>query len=79
MCKLIDSGGGPVVGEAACIWKLKEYMALKANIQKSIRTDIRAFFAFAEILSTMDADQLGDLRELKIGVVSHITSSVWRF
>ena len=62
-----------MLGKAPCIWKVKEYMALKANIQKIIGTDIRAFFAFAEILSTMDADQLGDFRELKIGFVSRIT------
>ena len=80
MCKLITEGGGArLLGKAPCIGKVKEYMALKANIQKITRTDIRAFFAFAEILSTMDADQLGDFRELKIGFVSRITSSVWRF
>ena len=72
-------GGVRLLGKAPCIWKVKEYMALKANIQKISRTDIRAFFAFAEILSTMDADQLGDFRELKIGFVSRITSSVRRF
>ena len=79
MCKLITEGWVRLLGKAPCIWKVKEYMALKANIQKIIRTDIRAIFAFAEILSTMDADQLGDFRELKIGFVSRITSSEWRF
>ena len=62
-----------------CIWKVKEYMALKANILKIKRTDIRAFSAFAEIRSTMDADQLGDFTEPKMGFVSRVTSSVWRF
>ena len=52
---------------------------LKANILKINRAEIRAFFAFAEILSTMDADQLGDFTEPKMGFVSRIASSVWRF
>ena len=45
------------------IWKGIEYMALKANILKIKGTDSGHFFAFALILSTMDADQLGDFTD----------------
>ena len=52
---------------------------LKANILKINRTEIRTFFAFAKILSTMDADQLGDFKEAKTGFVLGFLSSEWRF
>ena len=67
------------MGKPPCIWKVKEYMALKANILKIKRTEIRAFFAFAEIRSTMDADQLGDFTEPKMGFISRELSSEPRF
>ena len=52
---------------------------LKANILKIKRTEVRRFFAFAEILSTMDADQLGDFTESKMGCFSRVLSPEWRF
>ena len=52
---------------------------LKANILKINRTEIRTFFAFAKILSTMDADQLGDFKETKTSFVLRFLSSGWRF
>ena len=52
---------------------------LKANILKINGTEIRAFFAFAKILSTMDADQLGDFKETKTSFVLGFLSSEWRF
>ena len=40
---------------------------LKANILKIKGTDLGTFFAFAQILSTMDADQLGDFTDFFVG------------
>ena len=52
---------------------------LKANILKINRTEIRTFFAFAKILPTMDADQLGDFKETKTSFILRFLSSEWRF
>ena len=68
-----------MLGKEPVYSKVIKYMALKANISKIRGVEIRRFFAFAEIRSTMDADQLGDFTEPKMGFVSRVTSSVWRF
>ena len=52
---------------------------LKANILKIKRTEVRRFLAFAEIPSTMNADQLGDFTESKMGRFSRVLSSELRF
>ena len=75
----ITEGGGLVWQGAACIRERNRIYDLKANILKIKRTEVRRFFAFAEILSTMDADQLGDFTESKIGRFSRVLSSEWRF
>ena len=81
-CVHITEGRGGHVGGKVPVstrWEGIEYMALKANILKIKRTEVRRFFAFAEILSTMDADQLGDFTESKMGCFSRVLSSEWRF
>ena len=75
----ITEGGGLVGQGAACIRERNRIYDLKANILKIKRTEVRRFFAFAEILSTMDADQLGDFTESKMGRFSRVLSSEWRF
>ena len=71
--------GGPTCRESRLLGEGIEYMALKANILKIKRTEVRRFFAFAKILSTMNADQLGDFTESKMGRFSRVLSSEMRF
>ena len=80
-CVQIAEGGGPGCGGSclSLIWKGIEYMALKVNILKIDRTQIRVFPAFAGILSTMDADQLGDFTEPKMSIIPRELSSGSRF
>ena len=75
----ITEGGGQVGGEGALYRERNRIYDLKANILKIKGTELRRFFAFAEIPSTMDADQLGDFTESKIGVVTHLLSSKSQF
>ena len=81
MCKLITEGGGIGGGKGACFYAMgrNRIYDLKANILKIKRTELRRFFAFAEILSAMDADQLGDFIESKNGGFTRLLSSGWRF
>ena len=75
----ITEGGGLVWQGAACIRERNRIYDLKANILKIKRTELRRFFAFAEILSAMDADQLGDFIESKNDGFTRLLSSEWHF
>ena len=79
-CVQITEGWGAyLLGKLPGVGEGIEYMALKANILKIKRTEIRAFFAFAEIRSTMGADQQGDFTEPKMSFISRELSSESRF